>query len=85
MTESIWCTLLGVLHIQVLNTLFVSLTVNWCQHWFEYFPNPPINILGMVENVLAYHDRRLLEHLVACDVTSQVQKQECKYEYQVLI
>lgn len=46
--------------------------VNWCQHWFEYFPNPPLNILGMVENVLAHHDKKLLQHLVKCGITSQV-------------
>lgn len=46
--------------------------MNWCQHWFEYFPNPPLNILSMVENVLAHHDRELLRHLVDCGVTSQV-------------
>lgn len=46
--------------------------VNWCQHWFEYFPNPPLNILAMVENVLAHHDRKLLQHLVNCNITSQV-------------
>lgn len=47
-------------------------SVNWCQHWFEYFPNPPLNILSMVENVLAHHDRELLRHLVDCGTTSQV-------------
>ncbi len=46
--------------------------VNWCQHWFEYFPNPPLNILSMVENVLAHHDKELLQHLVDCGITSQV-------------
>lgn len=46
--------------------------VNWCQHWFEYFPNPPLNILNMAENVLAHHDKELLQHLVDCGVTSQV-------------
>ncbi|XP_041455639.1 TBC1 domain family member 31-like isoform X1 [Lytechinus variegatus] len=52
--------------------VIATILVNWCQHWFEYFPNPPINILGMVENVLAYHDRKLLEHFVSYDVTSQL-------------
>lgn len=47
-------------------------TVNWCQHWFEYFPNAPIGVLGMVENVLAYHDKELLQHLVDLNVTTQV-------------
>ncbi|KAG8570135.1 hypothetical protein GDO81_011110 [Engystomops pustulosus] len=49
-----------------------TVITNWCQHWFEYFPNPPINILGMVENVLAHHDKELLQHFVKYDVTSQV-------------
>ncbi|KAJ4448502.1 hypothetical protein ANN_10518 [Periplaneta americana] len=34
---------------------------NWCQHWFEYFPFPPINVLSMVENVLGEHDSELLD------------------------
>lgn len=49
-----------------------TLIVNWCQHWFEYFPNPPLNILSMVENVLAHHDKELLQHLVDCGITSQL-------------
>lgn len=47
-------------------------TVNWCQHWFEYFPNPPLNVLSMVENALAHHDKELLQHLINCGITSQV-------------
>lgn len=54
--------------------LFSACTVNWCQHWFEYFPNPPLNILSMVENVLAHHDKELLQHLVRCGITSQVKE-----------
>ncbi|XP_037358020.1 TBC1 domain family member 31 isoform X5 [Talpa occidentalis] len=49
-----------------------TLIINWCQHWFEYFPNPPINILSMIENVLAFHDKELLQHFIHHDVTSQV-------------
>ncbi|XP_076006622.1 TBC1 domain family member 31 isoform X2 [Genypterus blacodes] len=49
-----------------------TVIVNWCQHYFEYFPNPPINILSMAENVLAHHDKEMLQHLVDCGVTSQV-------------
>ncbi|ELK26178.1 WD repeat-containing protein 67 [Myotis davidii] len=48
-----------------------TLITNWCQHWFEYFPNPPINILSMIENVLAFHDKELLQHFIDRDVTSQ--------------
>ncbi|XP_073925248.1 TBC1 domain family member 31 isoform X2 [Castor canadensis] len=49
-----------------------TLIINWCQHWFEYFPNPPINILNMIENVLAFHDRELLQHFINHDITSQL-------------
>nr|KAF6426923.1 TBC1 domain family member 31 [Molossus molossus] len=49
-----------------------TLIINWCQHWFEYFPNPPINILGMVENVLAFHDKALLQHFMDRGITSQL-------------
>ncbi|XP_007941622.1 TBC1 domain family member 31 [Orycteropus afer afer] len=49
-----------------------TLIINWCQHWFEYFPNPPINILSMIENVLAFHDKELLQHFMDHDITSQL-------------
>lgn len=49
-----------------------TVIVNWCQHWFEYFPNPPLNVLSLAENVLAHHDEELLQHFVACGVTSQL-------------
>ncbi|XP_030090360.1 TBC1 domain family member 31 isoform X5 [Serinus canaria] len=49
-----------------------TVVVNFCQHWFEYFPNPPVNVLGMMENVLAHHDKELLQHLTKYNVTSQV-------------
>ncbi|XP_062394922.1 TBC1 domain family member 31 [Sardina pilchardus] len=49
-----------------------TVIVSWCQHWFEYYPNPPLNVLSMVENVLAHHDRELLQHLVDCRITSQL-------------
>ncbi|XP_048215123.1 TBC1 domain family member 31 isoform X1 [Perognathus longimembris pacificus] len=49
-----------------------TLIINWCQHWFEYFPNPPINILSMIENVLAFCDKELLQHFIDHDITSQL-------------
>ncbi|KAM9310324.1 TBC1 domain family member 31 isoform 2-T2 [Pholidichthys leucotaenia] len=52
--------------------MVATVIVNWFQHWFEYFPNPPLNILSMVENVLAHHDKDLLQHLVDCGITSQL-------------
>uniref|UniRef100_H0WVA6 TBC1 domain family member 31 n=1 Tax=Otolemur garnettii TaxID=30611 RepID=H0WVA6_OTOGA len=52
--------------------VIATLIINWCQHWFEYFPNPPVNILSMIENVLAFHDKELLQHFIDRDVTSQL-------------
>ncbi|KAJ7360430.1 hypothetical protein OS493_015531 [Desmophyllum pertusum] len=52
--------------------MIATILINWCQHWFEFFPNPPVNILGMVENVLVHHDKRLMQHFVSCNVTSQM-------------
>ncbi|XP_039320439.1 TBC1 domain family member 31 isoform X2 [Saimiri boliviensis] len=52
--------------------VIATLIMNWCQHWFEYFPNPPINILSMIENVLAFHDKELLQHYINHDITSQL-------------
>lgn len=52
--------------------IIATIMVNWSQHWFEYFPNPPINILGLIENVIAHHDRYLLQHFVKYNVTSQI-------------
>ncbi|NXJ93783.1 TBC31 protein, partial [Corythaixoides concolor] len=49
-----------------------TVVVNFCQHWFEYFPNPPVNVLSMMENILAHHDKELLQHLIKYRVTSQV-------------
>ncbi|KAM6457750.1 TBC1 domain family member 31 isoform 1-T1 [Liasis olivaceus] len=48
-----------------------TIIINWCQHWFEFFPNPPINVLSMVENILAHHDKELLQHLMKYNITSQ--------------
>ncbi|XP_041376206.1 TBC1 domain family member 31-like [Gigantopelta aegis] len=52
--------------------IIATLLVNWGYHWFEYFPNPPINILAMIENIIAHHDRYLLQHFVKYKVTSQI-------------
>ncbi|XP_022110493.1 TBC1 domain family member 31-like isoform X2 [Acanthaster planci] len=52
--------------------VIATVLCNWCQLWFEYFPNPPVNVLSTVENVLAYHDRAVLQHFVKYGVTSQI-------------
>lgn len=52
--------------------IVATLIFNWCQYWFEFFPNPPMNVLNMIENLLAYHDRSLLEHFMRYRITCQI-------------
>nr|XP_022920758.1 TBC1 domain family member 31 [Onthophagus taurus] len=49
----------------------ITLLMNWCQYWFEYYPLPPVNVLAMVENVLLHHDPTLIQHLIYYNVTSK--------------
>ena len=46
--------------------------VNWCSHWFEYFPNPPLNVLVLIENLLSHYDPHLLQHFISHHITAQV-------------
>ena len=46
--------------------------VNYCQKWFEYYPNPPIEMLDLVEDILELHSPDLLSHFVANKITSQI-------------
>eukprot|EP00118_Oscarella_pearsei_P013637 m.110556 g.110556 ORF g.110556 m.110556 type:complete len:703 (+) comp37405_c0_seq10:35-2143(+) len=52
----------------------ISATVvkNWAKLWFEYFPNPPITILNLIENLLCHHDNSLLHHFSQMKVTAQL-------------
>lgn len=40
-------------------------------HWFEFFPNPPIGVMSVIENVIAENDKNTYHHLVHMKVTSQ--------------
>ncbi|XP_007898739.1 TBC1 domain family member 31 [Callorhinchus milii] len=51
--------------------VIATVIMNWCQDWFEYFPNPPINLLSMIENILGHLDKELLQHFVTYNVTTQ--------------
>ncbi|XP_050301171.1 TBC1 domain family member 31 [Anthonomus grandis grandis] len=42
--------------------LCCTIIVNWCQHWFEYYPLPPVNVLAIIDNMLIEHDSSLLQH-----------------------
>ncbi|KAF0301827.1 TBC1 domain family member 31 [Amphibalanus amphitrite] len=52
--------------------MVITLLVNWCQRWFEFFPYPPISVLGLVENMLAHHCPELLKHYMKLGVTAHV-------------
>ncbi|XP_021932059.1 TBC1 domain family member 31 isoform X2 [Zootermopsis nevadensis] len=49
-----------------------TIIMNWCQYWFEYFPFPPVNVLSMIENVLAEHDTELLEFYCGAGVKTDL-------------
>ncbi|KAJ3058129.1 TBC1 domain member 31, partial [Podochytrium sp. JEL0797] len=51
--------------------VMMTLLVNWCQKWWEYYPNPPIESLGVLEDLLAFHDPTLLSHFTLHHITSQ--------------
>ncbi|GAB1858995.1 WD repeat-containing protein 67 [Camponotus japonicus] len=40
--------------------LILSILLNYCQKWFEYHPLPPLNVLGIIENILLEADPTLL-------------------------
>ncbi|EFN68061.1 WD repeat-containing protein 67 [Camponotus floridanus] len=40
--------------------LILSILLNYCQKWFEYHPLPPLNVLGIIENILLEADPALL-------------------------
>ncbi|XP_057291272.1 TBC1 domain family member 31-like isoform X2 [Hydractinia symbiolongicarpus] len=49
----------------------ITILLNWCQKWFEFFPNPPLSILSMIESILGHHDAALLEHFIKFKISAQ--------------
>ena len=52
--------------------ILLTVILNWCQQWWEFYPYPPIEILAMIELILQHHDKELIKHYKNCGVTSQV-------------
>ena len=52
--------------------ILMTFLTNWCQQWFDFFPNPPINVLSMIDNILAHHDPTLYKHLYIHKINSQI-------------
>lgn len=50
--------------------LILSILLNYCQKWFEYHPLPPLNILGIIENILLEADPTLLNVFCEHGITS---------------
>ncbi|KAJ8679846.1 hypothetical protein QAD02_015633 [Eretmocerus hayati] len=48
----------------------IFILLNHCQKWFEYHPLPPLNILGMMENILLEADPSLFNHFCERGITS---------------
>jgi len=51
--------------------LILSILLNYCQKWFEYHPLPPLNILGIIENILLEADPILLNIFCEHGITSR--------------
>ncbi|KAK2577263.1 hypothetical protein KPH14_003402 [Odynerus spinipes] len=50
--------------------LTMSILLNYCQKWFEYHPLPPLNVLGIIENILLKADPQLLNVFCERGITS---------------
>ncbi|XP_032691022.1 TBC1 domain family member 31 isoform X2 [Odontomachus brunneus] len=50
--------------------LILSILLNYCHNWFEYHPLPPLNILGIIENILLEADPQLLNIFCEHGVTT---------------
>ncbi|OUM58532.1 hypothetical protein PIROE2DRAFT_16148 [Piromyces sp. E2] len=51
--------------------ILLTVIINYCQKWWEFYPNPPIECLDMLESLLSYHDKELYNHFVKYNITSQ--------------
>ncbi|OON19770.1 WD domain, G-beta repeat protein, partial [Opisthorchis viverrini] len=45
---------------------------NWCTFWFKDFPNPPANILYIVDCLVKHFDPELHSHFTKCHVTTEM-------------
>ncbi|XP_069951089.1 TBC1 domain family member 31 isoform X3 [Cherax quadricarinatus] len=51
----------------------VTLTIimNWCCLWFEFWPEPGITVLNVIEQIISVADPSLLTHLIKLKVTAE--------------
>lgn len=41
----------------------ITFLLNWCQHWFFYYDNPPPTFLQAVDDLIQHYDPALIAHL----------------------
>ena len=41
----------------------MSVILNWCKNWFEYYPNEPAHILQIINEIFQHEDFELYQHL----------------------
>ncbi|XP_045623958.2 TBC1 domain family member 31 isoform X1 [Procambarus clarkii] len=49
----------------------VTIIMNWCNLWFEFWPKPGITVLNVVEQIVCEVDPTLLAHLTMLKVTAE--------------
>lgn len=52
--------------------VILTFIINWAQKWFDFYPNPPIEVLDASEDLLSLHDKVLYDHFVKCGISTQV-------------
>ncbi|XP_034946179.1 TBC1 domain family member 31 [Chelonus insularis] len=48
----------------------LTILLNFCQKWFDYYPFPPLNILNIIENILIEMDPNLIRFYYDKKITS---------------
>lgn len=41
----------------------LTVVLNWCKRWFDYFPNAPLSIIASISDALQSSDVELFAHL----------------------
>lgn len=41
----------------------MALILHWMQHWFEFFPSPPVVLIESISNIIKFHDKELFLRL----------------------
>lgn len=49
----------------------MTVFLNWGAGWVDTYPHAPMQVLGAVDGLLAYHDPALAKHLRDCGTTAQ--------------